>query len=427
MSSAMPYGLGMDFGTSGARAIVIDPQGQVVAIAHQPYDLANTPPVDLTAVWRQALWQLLSDLDLSVREQIQAVAIDGTSATLIFCDPEGEPIAAPLLYNDPCGQTVLPELAAIVPANQLVLSATSSLAKALWWQRQNRVPPYLKMQQVMLLHQADWLAAQLHGQVGLTDYHNALKLGYDIDLLQYPDWMDRVPLQIGLPNVVPPGEPIAPVLPEISDSFGLPATCQVCAGTTDSIAAFLASGASEPGDAVTSLGSTLVLKLLSEMRVDHVPSGVYSHRLGDRWLVGGASNTGGAVLRQFFSDRDLHRLSSQLQPDRPTGLDYYPLIKPGERFPINDPDYLPRLEPRPEAAIVFLQGLLEGMANIEAQGYELLQQLGASPLRRVLTAGGGAQNAAWQAIRAQRLGVPVQVAPCTEAAYGSARLALGMI
>jgi sugar (pentulose or hexulose) kinase len=54
----------------------------------------------------------------------------------------------------------------------------------------------------------------------------------------------------------------------------------------DSIAAFLAADVSEPGAAVTSLGSTLAVKLLSDTRVDQASYGIYSHRLGDLWLVG---------------------------------------------------------------------------------------------------------------------------------------------
>ena len=53
-----------------------------------------------------------------------------------------------------------------------------------------------------------------------------------------------------------------------------------CVGTTDSIAAFLASGAAGVGEAVTSLGSTLAIKLLSAQPVDDSRYGVYSHRLG---------------------------------------------------------------------------------------------------------------------------------------------------
>jgi sugar (pentulose or hexulose) kinase len=77
---------------------------------------------------------------------------------------------------------------------------------------------------------------------------------------------------------------------------------------------------------------------------------------GDSWLVGGASNTGGAVLKQFFSGEQLQQLSSQIDPNRPSGLDYYPLTKPGERFPVNDPQLQPRLEPRPDDDALFLQG-----------------------------------------------------------------------
>jgi sugar (pentulose or hexulose) kinase len=81
-------------------------------------------------------------------------------------------------------------------------------------------------------------------------------------------------------EVVAPGQAVATVMPAVARTFGLPAGCTVCGGTTDSIAAFVAAGVSEPGQAVTSLGSTLAVKLLSESRVDDASYGVYSHRLG---------------------------------------------------------------------------------------------------------------------------------------------------
>lgn len=89
-----------------------------------------------------------------------------------------------------------------------------------------------------------------------------------------------------------PGSPVACVTPAAAAAYGLPASCLVCAGTTDSIAAFVAAGVTETGQAVTSLGSTMAVKLLSKNRVDDARFGVYSHRLGAGWLVGGASNTG---------------------------------------------------------------------------------------------------------------------------------------
>ena len=64
----------------------------------------------------------------------------------------------------------------------------------------------------------------------------------------------------------------------------------------DSIAAFVAAGVQQPGEAVTSLGSTLAVKLLSNTRVDDAATGVYSHRLGDTWLVGAPTHVGSSTL-----------------------------------------------------------------------------------------------------------------------------------
>jgi sugar (pentulose or hexulose) kinase len=67
------------------------------------------------------------------------------------------------------------------------------------------------------------------------------------------------------------------------------------------------------------------------------------------------------------------------------------------------------------------------MARIEAQGYALLQELGASPIQKIYTAGGGAKNQVWTKIRDRYLRVPMQDAIQPEAAYGAALLAKGNI
>ncbi|HED52170.1 MAG TPA: hypothetical protein ENI83_01310, partial [Gammaproteobacteria bacterium] len=195
------------------------------------------------------------------------------------------------------------------------------------------------------------------------------------------------------------------------------------AGTTDSTAGFLATGATQTGTGVTSLGSTLVIKVLSDQPVFDASHGIYSHRLGNHWLAGGASNAGGAILKQLFSSCDIHRYSRLLDPGHPTGLDYYPLPAPGERFPIADPALQPRLTPRPSSDRVFFQGILEGLATIEAEGYRLLHACGAPVLKQVLSVGGGAFNRRWESLRMRKLGVPVSRALHSEAAFGAARLA----
>lgn len=411
--------LGIDFGTSGVRAIAINSHHQAIAQSRyifEPAAAAATP-----AAWQQALETVISALERPIRSQITRIAINGTSSTVLLCDEAAQPVTAALMYSDDRARSIVPKIAKVAPASSPTLSATSSLAKALWWH--DTLAPCELKQVSYLAHQADWLASLLHGQPQISDYHNALKLGYDVRELAYPDWLMGLPVAGWLPQVRVPGEAIAPILPAVAEQFSLPKTCQICAGTTDSIAAFLASSAHQPGEAVTSLGSTLVLKLLSPHPVDDQALGIYSHRLGDLWLVGGASNTGGAVLNRFFSPAQLIELTQQIDISQPCKLDYYPLNEPGERFPINDPDYPPCLTPRPAKDADFLYGLLSAMSRIEADGYHALKRLGAPALKQVFTAGGGAQNGVWQSLRQRQTGVKVQAATHTEAAYGTARLA----
>lgn len=400
--------LGLDFGTSGARLVAIDEAHAPLFKTQHPF-IANT-----WQEWRSALFRLLKAVPAALRENTRAIAICGTSATCVICDASGEPLLPAVLYNESRAPTMPDE----IPADHLAASPSSSLAKLLWFAEQPRC-----MDARHFLHQADWLAFLLHGRLGLSDYHNALKLGYDPERLAYPAWLLALPVASLLPEVLAPGAIAGVLRQEITAEFGFPLECRVRAGTTDSIAAFFASGAHRPGQAVTSLGSTLVLKLLSDKRVEFAEHGIYSHRCGNFWLAGGASNCGGAVLEKLFGRERLGKLSSKIDPARSSPLDYYPLNGVGERFPINDPAMEPRLDPRPDDDAEYLHGMLESLARIERQGYCLLEELGAPPVTEILTAGGGADNSVWQAIRERVLARPVRPAAHTDAAMGTALLA----
>jgi sugar (pentulose or hexulose) kinase len=226
-----------------------------------------------------------------------------------------------------------------------------------------------------------------------------------------------------LPEVVAIGTPHGTVCDRASQLAGLPTAARIIAGTTDSTAASLAAGATAVGEAVTSLGSTLVLKLVSEGPLFAPGYGIYSHRLFDAWLVGGASNSGGRVLRRFFTDAQMQDLTAQLDPGRPTRLDYYPLLERRERFPTNDPHLEPRIRPIPDQTARLFQGLLEGIARIEQAGYQRLAELGAGGPEQVFTSGGGARNPAWSQIREQHMGVPIRSALHEQPAFGAALIA----
>ena len=275
------------------------------------------------------------------------------------------------------------------------------------------------------MHQADWIAAKLIGFGGFSDENNALKTGYDLETGGWPeDWFGKLGMRMELlPQVRPAGRTVGTVRRQICDRFGFSPGTQVAAGTTDSIAAFMASGASAIGDGVTSVGTTLVIKLLSDVPVTDVRRGVYSHRIFGMWLAGGASNAGGGALLRHFPLERIVELSERMDPDTDSGLHYYPLPQPGERFPVSDPGMQPVVSPRPCSDALFLQGLFEGLARIERSGYDALRELGAPLVANVRSVGGGAGNPALNRIRERTLGCPVSVVS-TDAAVGSALIAL---
>ncbi len=408
--------MGLDFGTSGARACVIDDSRSIIWEQRIAYpDATSQNPLD----WRTALHGLLHALPKSVAGRLRGIVMDGTSGTVMLCNSELEPIHPALLYNDDRASRQAEQLRGMAPHSHTVCTATSGLAKFLWLTQHCDCT-----RAAYFLHQADWLTALLSGHPGFSDYHNALKTGYDIELLRWPDWVTALPHSQLLPNVHPPGACIGIIQPEIAAHFGISSQCAIHAGTTDSIAAFIASRVdmTDIGTGVTSLGTTLVLKQISNRRIDSPEFGVYSHRQENHWLVGGSSNAGAGALRQFFSDTQLTELSARIDPMIDSPLDYYPLTKNGERFPINNAQLEPRMKPRPGNDIEFLHGLLQGLANIEAAGYRKLAELGAPKLRRVITTGGGAKNEVWRKMRERLLHVPVEQAMHCEAAFGSALL-----
>ncbi len=411
-----PLFVGVDFGTSGVRISVIDEQEVERAYAKTAFTSLGSNSRDPHIWWRAFELSLKDVVGRIDRMRIVAVAVDGTSGTLLAVDPDGVPLGDALMYNDPCtDQELLKRISLHAPQDSAAHGASSGLARALQLVQSHDADK--------VLHQADWISFRLSGR-RVSDENNALKTGYDPIARCWPDWIEKTGMPVPLlPDVLPAGSLVGPISKELAEQFSLPKTCQIITGTTDGCASFLATGAENIGDGVTALGTTLTLKILSDKPIFAPEYGIYSHRLGEQWLAGGASNSGGNVLLSFFTAQQISDLSTQINPDVPTGLEYYPLAKAGERFPVSDAALPPKVTPRPQDDAVFLQGLFEGMSAIEALGFSRLTELGGPELVSLRSVGGGAQNAVWSHIRQTRLGVPFLAAKSVEAAFGSALLA----
>ncbi len=420
-----PCALGLDLGSSGLRLAACDSGGQLLAEHAAAYPAAFSDP----ASWREGLVALCARLSPELRASVGAIAIDGTSGTLLLCHRDGSllegPLGQALSYATACPEQVsrarqlaagdgagTGEREAASPA----ASASGSLARALRLLETAPAPGAA----LLLRHQADWLMGWLLADWRWGEAGNNLRLGWDPVRQSWQGSIGAQPWSAALPRICASGSVLGRLAAGSARSLGLPASCQVVAGSTDANAAVLAA-APGPGDGVAVLGTTLVLKQFCPEPLKG--PGLSCHRVAGRWLVGGASNSGAGVLGQFFSPAQLAELSRQIDPSRPTGLELRPLPGRGERFPVDDPDLEPILGPRPVSDVHFLQALLEGLAAIEQAGWQRLASLGAPPIQRVISLGGGARNPQWRRLREQRLGVPVLNRPGLSAALGMARLA----
>jgi sugar (pentulose or hexulose) kinase len=417
MTSTRDLFAGIDIGTSGVRAVCADSSMAVCASASVTFKEIGGQRRDPNR-WTVAVQKVLGEvIDRVPDGAIKAISIDGTSGTLLVTDAQSRPLGLAMMYNDVCeDQTVLEQISAVAPRNSAAHGASSGLAKAILLARTSGC--------ARIQHEADWITSCLSGMPGISDQNNALKTGYDPVSQSWPAWIDDAGLDRELlPSVLQAGEPISIASGRLARQAGLGDDVLVVAGTTDGCASFLATGAASPGDCVTVLGSTLTLKLLSDTPIYAPEFGIYSHRIGDLWLAGGASNTGGKVLEHFFSQTQLDELSATIDTNTKSGLDYYPLVTPGERFPINDSNLEPRLQPRPASDAQFLHGMLEGIGAVEKLAYDRLVELGAPLPQSIRTVGGGANNDAWTAIRKSLLQIPFWECLSTHAATGAAVLA----
>ena len=180
---------------------------------------------------------------------------------------------------------------------------------------------------------------------------------------------------------------------EVARTLGVSESVQIVAGMTDGCTAQIAAGAVHDGDTMGVLGTTLVLKAVSETPVESADGAVYSHLAPDgHYWAGGASNPGAGILAVEFAGEDLGALDRRVA-DTVAGYVRYPLSVAGERFPVAERNLLPLTDGEPRSRLDAYRALLEGVAFVERLGLERLQQLGVTPRRHVI-AGGATASAA---------------------------------
>lgn len=428
-----PIWLGIDLGTQSVRAAAVDSTGNVLASASEK--LTSTRDGARHEQDPRQWWSATVACCRAVTSQlagrnVTALAIDATSGTILLIDEALQPLTNGLMYDDGRAELESKHIneagAAFWREMGYSTQRSWALPKLLWLQRNE---PTL-FARGTLAHQNDFIHAKLAGKVLATDASHSLKTGYDTAREAWPSALFEtlgLPARV-FPEVVRPGAVIGTVSREAAAETGITAGCLIVAGMTDGCASQIAAGSMAPGEWNSVLGTTLVLKGVSEERL-HDPLGVvYSHRSpSGKWLPGGASSTGAGMVTKMFPAADLTALNdaaaqrvSRLGAPRAI---LYPLAGQGERFPFSVPAAESFLLGTPQDEVEQYAALLAGVASIERLCFDYLALLGAPIDGRISITGGAVQSRTWNQFRADTLGAPLATPAVTEAVFGAAILA----
>lgn len=424
------YFLGIDVGTQGARVVLVDDKGKLIASGAHQFELEahfreeQSPEYwwrECVGVIDRILENLPQDFD---RLSIHAVSVTSTSGTVIPLDSGNSPLHNALMYSD--GRAVQQARRAKEIAEKYVESGytgfnvSSGISKMLWY-----IETYPERVEDIALwvHASDFIVGKLSGNYRQTDYTNALKSAYDLVSLCWPNYIFE---ELGLKKewlqeVVPSGTIIGCLLPELADRWKI-GSVAVVVGITDGCASQIASGAVNPGEWNTTIGTTLVIKGVTQKNVLDPLGRVYSHRHPDGyWMPGGASNTGADWISIDFPT-GLDALNIQAEKLIPTGKLSWPLKQKGERYPLMAPQAR-AIVPQYDSKEELYAANLEGVAFIERLAYETIEELSGEKVEAVYTAGGGSNSEVWLRIRSAVLKVPIYKCNEPSGALGAAIIA----
>lgn len=422
--------VGVDVATANVRVQVHDQAGARVVSASrrlpEPVHSSGGRSEQDADAWWPAVRDSLAECTAALGARsadIAALAISATSGTVVLADRHGEPVGPALMYDDRRA-TAEALTAERVGADRwrrmgITFSAGSGLARIA------RLAAQRPDDAALVCHTPELIGWRLTGHPVAADASHALKSGYDVVQGEWAfEVFDALGVPVGmLPEVTRPTAVLGVVNTQAAEMTGLPIGCEVRAGMTDGCAGQLATGAVDIGDFVTVLGTTMVLKGVSDQLV-HDPTGaIYSHRHPDgAWLPGGAANIGGSALSDVDSG-ELAELDREAILRGPASTLNYPLRGVGERFPFLAERARSFRLGAPEDRIDEYRSRLEGVAFCERFALERLARLGAPAIGSLRTAGGGARSAAWSSIRASVLNRPVLRVCGAGTASGAALLA----
>jgi len=439
--------LGIDVGTGGTRAVVIDPDSNVVAsatAAHVPFISPRTgwAEQDPEDWWQATITVVREVLSKSSGDEIKAVGFSGQMHGLVLLDQSDEVLRPAIIWCDQRTDSQCKSLTEMIGADRLIeLTCNPALTgftlPKMLWVREWEPELWRKVRTVLL--PKDYVRLKLSGDRA-TDVADASgTLLFDVkarrwstEMLSAAEIDERL-----LPRVYESPEVTGVISKAGAEATGLRAGTPITAGAGDQAAGAVGMGIVRPGTASSTIGTSgVVFAATDKPMLD--PKGrvhTFCHAIPGRWHVMGVTQGAGLSLRWFRDqfgaiggdDYDSYdRLTKEASSVSAgcDGLIWTPYLM-GERTP--------HLDPSARAALVGLtashtrahivRAMLEGVAFSLRDAFEIFNEIGVQ-VEEIRLGGGGARSSLWRQIQADVYRQPVNTVAAEEgAAFGAAVLA----
>jgi xylulokinase len=437
--------LGVDVGTTGAKVLLLETDGRILARVTETYDTSNPHPMwseqNPEDWWHATCLAIRRALNTPTMkpDTIRGIGLSGQMVGLVTLDDDGQVIRPCIMWNDQRSAREAEESTNHIGLGEILQETSNPLfatfvAPKLIWMRRHEPANYKRIRHFVM--PKDYIAYRLTGNIGTEVSDASGTCLFNVRERRWSSKMNRY-LDIAeewLPPCTESDEVAGEISPVAASCSGLRAGTPVIAGAGDQPAQALGSGIVKPGLCSVTIGTSGVVFAQSGEHIQH-PEGVlhsFCHGVHGQWyLMGVMLSAGGSFqwLRNLFSS--LSPLSYDAMTDLAAaappgceGLVFLPYLS-GERCPHDDPRArggwigLTQRHGLPHMIRAVMEGITFGLRD----SVQLMHELGI-PIRKVHASGGAAQSPFWRQLLADVLGTEVATTNVTEgAAYGAAMLA----
>ena len=431
--------LGIDLGTSGVKALLVDGEQRVVATTTIPLTVQRPAP-GWSEQDPEAWWQAcLAAIDTIARDNpaavsaIQAIGLGGQMHGAVILDEAATPLRPAILWNDTRAEAECAALEAAFPALRQVagnIAMPGFTAPKLLWVRTHE-PDIFARTRTVLLPKA-YLRYRLTGEMieDMSDASGTLWLD-----VATRDWSDAALAATSLdrthmPRLVEGNAPAGRLRPDLAARWHMPTPPILAGGAGDNAAGAIGIGAIQPGDAFISLGTSGVVFATTDGFRPWPQAAVHAfcHALPHTWhqmgvtLSAASSLSWWSTITNLSEAQLLAELPDITEPGAPLFLPYLG----GERTPHNDGQRrahfanLSHTTDRP----ALTQAVLEGVAYSLRDCLDALSASG-TIIREASVIGGGARSPTWLHLLANILAIPLHRLSDADhgVSYGATRLA----